>query len=176
MLCFAASRRGCLTQEVLDCHCQHKRYHVQSITACKGGGQWKSKHFSGWAGKGETGEIRLWANVVISWKWGWSFPGNTEQTSGCGDWTASWNNFEMSYKDRVLFHSELGNEVFGKKANSFLGEIPLYKLQNRSPIKETAQIDSFFHSTYHCWSITYMNQQEMALVKIHMSKRCTSTE
>lgn len=77
----------------------------------------------------------------------------------------------MSYRDRVLFHYELGNKVFGKKANGFLGEIPLHKLQNRSPIKGTAQIDSLLHSTYHCWSTTYGNQQERMLVKIHISER-----
>lgn len=41
----------------------------------------------------------------------------------------------------------VGQQSVGNKTNHFLGEIPLCKLPNRSFVKGTAHIDSFFHST-----------------------------
>lgn len=72
----------------------------------------------------------------------------------------------MSYRDSVFFHYELGNKVFGKKENSFLGEIPLHKLQNRSPIKGTAQFDFPLHIP-----LLEHYLRESTLVKIHILER-----
>lgn len=139
-----------------------------AVTPHKARGQGERKCC--WAGRAETGKIRPWANWLLTGWEGGAFQGllNTQRMWGLD---CKLKQLWDEWRDRVLFHYELGNKVFGKKANSFLGEIPLHKLQIRSPIKGTAQIDSLFHSTYHCWSTAYRNQRERMLVKIHILER-----
>lgn len=144
-------QRGCLAPQALG---WAQRLHTQQSLLARLGA--KGKGSSAGRAKqrlGKSGPGITW--LLTGWEGG-AFQGllNTQEDVGLHCklkqlWDELW---------RVLFHYELGNKVFGKKANSFLGEIPLHKLQNRSPIKGTAQIDSLFHSTYHCWSTTDGNQ------------------